>query len=43
MASASKITWFRRERKKSNMGKKRKAELRSKGSTRSAKELFGDD
>lgn len=42
MASATKITKFRRKRKKSNMGRKRKAALRTKGSTRSKKELFGD-
>lgn len=42
MASPTKITEFRRERKKSKMGRKRKAQLRSKGSTRSKKELFGE-
>lgn len=42
MASASKITEFRRKRKKSNMGKSRKAKNRNQGTTRSEKELFGD-
>lgn len=31
-----------RERKKSNQGKKRKAKLRTNGSTKSDAELFGD-
>jgi hypothetical protein len=41
MASPTKITEFRRSRKRSNMGKTRKAELRNKGTTQSYKELFG--
>lgn len=43
MASATKITEFRRTRKKSKMGRKRKAQNRNKGTTRSAAELFGDN
>lgn len=42
MASPTHITEFQRERKRSKMGKKRKAQLRSKGTTRSSAELFGD-
>lgn len=42
MASPTHITEFIRERKKSKMGTKRKAKLRSKGTTRSHAELFGD-
>tara|TARA_Y100001935_G_C17264396_1_gene488302 strand:- start:1154 stop:1360 length:207 start_codon:yes stop_codon:yes gene_type:complete len=42
MASASKITEFRRKRKESKAGKKRKAKNRNQGTTRSEKELFGD-
>lgn len=42
MASASKITVFRRKRKTAKMGKVRKANNRNKGTTLSAKELFGD-
>lgn len=42
MASASKITSFRRRRKVSKMGKKSKADKRNKGTTKSHKELFGD-
>lgn len=42
MASPTHITEFIRERKKSKMGTKRKAKLRSKGTTRSKSELFGD-
>ncbi|MGE0529561.1 MAG: hypothetical protein AB7G93_02845 [Bdellovibrionales bacterium] len=42
MASKTKITEFRRRRKKSNMGKKRKAKYRNQGTTQSEKELFGD-
>lgn len=41
MASPTKITKFRRKRKKSNMGKTRKAKLR-RGTTKSAAALFGD-
>ena len=42
MASKTKVTERRREIKKANQGKERKRQLRSKGSTRSAKELFQD-
>lgn len=42
MASPTKITEFRRKRKTSNMGKKRKAVLRNKGTTKSYEALFGD-
>lgn len=42
MASPTHITEFIRERKKSRMGTKRKAKLRTQGSTRSKAELFGD-
>lgn len=42
MASKTKITEFRRERKKSKMGRKRKAKNRNQGTTKSAKALFGD-
>lgn len=42
MASPTHITEFIRERKRSKMGTKRKAALRSKGTTRSHAELFGD-
>lgn len=42
MASPTKITEFRRKRKKSKAGRKRKAEYRNKGTTASHKELFGD-
>lgn len=41
MASPTRITKFRRERKKSKSGRKRKAQLRSKGSTKSMTALFG--
>lgn len=40
MASATKITKFRRKRKKSKMGKTRKAKLRNKGTTLSHAALF---
>jgi hypothetical protein len=43
MASATKITTFRRKRKQSNMGKKRKAKLRNKGTTQSYEALFGPE
>lgn len=43
MASATRITTFRRKRKTSNMGKKRKAKLRNKGTTQSYKALFGTE
>lgn len=42
MASPTKITSFRRKRKLAKMGKKRKAAVRTKGTTRSKKTLFGD-
>ena len=42
MASKTKITEFRRSRKKSKSGRKRKAQNRNKGTTKSAKTLFGD-
>lgn len=42
MASPTKITEFRRTRKKARAGKKRKAALRNKGTTKSRAELFGD-
>lgn len=43
MASKTKITEFRRSRKKSKMGRKRKAKNRNQGTTSSAAELFGDN
>jgi hypothetical protein len=42
MASKTKRTETRRLRKVANRGKKRKAALRTKGSTKSEKALFGD-
>ena len=42
MASATKRTSLKRKRAKANSGKKRKASLRTKGSTKSKKTLFGD-
>jgi hypothetical protein len=42
MASKTKRTEKRRERKVASQGKKRKASLRTKGSTKSPKTLFGD-
>jgi hypothetical protein len=42
MASKTARTEKRRERKKASAGKKRKAALRTKGSTKSPKQLFGD-
>ena len=42
MASKTKITEFRRKRKQSKQGRKRKAQNRNKGTTKSAKTLFGD-
>lgn len=42
MASKTKKTEMRRKHKKANQGAKRKAALRTKGSTKSAKTLFGD-
>lgn len=42
MASKSKKTKTIRKHKKSRAGAKRKAAIRTKGSTKSKKELFGD-
>ncbi len=42
MASKTKKLEFIRERKKTSAGKKRKAAERTKGTTKSAKELFND-
>jgi hypothetical protein len=42
MASPTKITKFRRKRKIAKQGRKRKAALRTKGTTPSKKTLFGD-
>ncbi|MEQ1721532.1 MAG: hypothetical protein ABL930_00020 [Pseudobdellovibrio sp.] len=42
MASKTKKTEYIRERKKATSGKKRKAGLRTKGSTKTKKALFGD-
>ncbi len=42
MASKTKKTEMIRKRKKAAAGTKRKASTRTKGSTKSAKELFGD-
>ncbi len=42
MASPTKVTSFRRKRKLAKQGTKRKAALRTKGTTRSKKTLFGD-
>lgn len=42
MASKTKVTKSRRRRKKANMGRKRKAANRNKGTTKSKKVLFGD-
>ncbi|MCC2680300.1 MAG: hypothetical protein K0R29_2876 [Pseudobdellovibrio sp.] len=42
MASKTKKLEYIREHKKSTKGKKRKAALRTKGSTKSKKALFGD-
>lgn len=43
MASKTKKTEYIRERKRSTSGKKRKAALRNKGTTKPAKKLFGDE
>jgi hypothetical protein len=43
MASKTIATENKRSRRDAGMGKKRKAALRSKGSTKSAKVLFGDE
>ncbi len=42
MASKTKRTETVRDRKRQTRGKKRKAALRAKGSTKSPKALFGD-
>jgi hypothetical protein len=42
MASPTKITEFRRKRKLSKQGKKRKAKVRREGSTKSKSTLFGE-
>ena len=42
MASPAKRTGLIRKRKKSAEGRKRKAKLRTNGTTRSEAELFGD-
>lgn len=42
MASKTKRTETIRQNKRAAAGSKRKAALRTKGSTKSAKELFGD-
>lgn len=42
MASKSFATKMKRRRKKAGEGKKRKADARSKGTTRTEKELFCD-
>jgi hypothetical protein len=42
MASKTKRTEYIRERKKTTSGRKRKAALKNKGTTKTRKELFGD-
>lgn len=42
MASKTKKTELQRLRKKKNQGRKRKNKLENHGSTKSARELFGD-
>jgi hypothetical protein len=42
MASKTKRTEYIREKKKSTSGKKRKAAVRTKGTTKSPKDLFKD-
>ena len=42
MASKTKKTEYIREHKRSTKGKKRKAALRTKGTTKNKKTLFGD-
>jgi len=42
MASKTKKTEYIRERKRSTSGTKRKAALRNKGTSKTAKELFKD-
>lgn len=43
MASKTKVTTFRRERKLAKKGRKRKAKLRAQGTTKSPAVLFGDN
>ncbi len=43
MASATQQTTTIRKRKRAGKGAKRKAQLRSQGSTKSQAELFGDE
>jgi hypothetical protein len=42
MASKTKRTETKRRRKRTTAGKKRKASLRNKGTTKTRKALFGD-
>lgn len=42
MASKTKRTEMKRSQKKAGQGNKRKAKLRTKGTTRTEAELFGD-
>lgn len=42
MASPTRITEFRRKRKLSKQGRKRKASVRREGTTKSTSELFGE-
>lgn len=42
MASKTKRTEMKRSQKRAGRGNKRKAKLRTKGTTRTAAELFGD-
>jgi hypothetical protein len=42
MASKTRATELKRIRKAKNMGRKRKSKLRTQGSTKSDKALFGD-
>ena len=42
MASKTKRTETRRKHKKARQGTKRKASVRTKGTTKTAKKLFGD-
>ncbi|MGE0764329.1 MAG: hypothetical protein AB7N80_13695 [Bdellovibrionales bacterium] len=42
MASPTRITEFRRKRKLSKQGRKRKAAVRAKGTTKSKSALFGE-
>lgn len=42
MASKTRATELKRQKRDKGMGKERKAKLRNHGSTKSPKELFGD-